>query len=69
MIEDDSQLRATRDRIGDFEDVLMQLRVAASPSDFPYVAGGYIAEIERMQQEVLEYLSHHESERIPANAA
>ena len=69
MIENDTQLRATRDRIADFEDVLMQLRVSASPSDFPYVAGGYIAEIERMQQELLEYLSHHASEAVSVKVA
>ena len=47
----------------------MQLRVASSPSDFPYVAGGYIAEIERMQQDVVEYLSRHATVSAPVRVA
>jgi hypothetical protein len=43
--------------------------VTATPEEFPFVASGYRAEIERMQAEVLEYLTRHASEPVPEQAA
>jgi len=37
--------------------------------NFPYRASGYLAEIERMNAEVLEYLRQHASETVTAEAA
>lgn len=67
MIRNDQELRVTQERIAYFERLLAQLRVTAQPHEFPAVASGYRAEIERMQQEVLDYLTRHISE--PASAA
>jgi len=64
MIRNDQELSVTRDRIGYFEDLLTKLRVTAKPNEFPSVASGYRAEIERMQQEVLDYLTRHVSEPV-----
>jgi hypothetical protein len=69
MILNDAELKGTRDRIAYFEDLLAQLRVAASPELFPSMASGYRAEIEKMQREVLEYLTRHVSQPPPAQVA
>jgi hypothetical protein len=63
MIQSDEELSATQDRIGYFLRLLGQLRVTAKPEELPLVAGGYRAEVERMQREVLDYLTQ------PANPA
>ncbi len=54
-----------RARIAYFEDLLAQMRVAARPELFPSMASGYRAEIEKMQREVLEYLTRHASQPAP----
>ena len=62
MIENDEELKTTQERIAFFQRLLSELRVTARPDEFPYVASGYRAEIERMQADVLEYLTRHVSE-------
>ena len=66
MISNDQELRVTQERIAYFERLLAQLRVTAQPLEFPAVASGYRAEIERMQQEALDYLTRHASEPLAA---
>jgi hypothetical protein len=58
MIADEQELRTTRERIGQFQHWLMQIRQTARPEEFDATAGGYRLEIERMQAEVMEYLLH-----------
>jgi hypothetical protein len=41
--------------------LLSELRVTATPEEFPYVASGYRSQIERMQKDVLGYLTRHAS--------
>jgi hypothetical protein len=65
MIHNDQQLAVTQERIAYFQRVLAQLRVTASPEEFPAVASGYRAEIVRMQDEVLAYLTRHASIPTP----
>ena len=65
MIENDLELSATQERIAYLLRLLAQLRVSATPEEFPSVAGGYRAEVERMQREVLDYLTSHVT-RTPA---
>ena len=69
MIANKQELETTRSRIHYLEDLLGDMRVSALPSEFPLVAGGYRADIERMQDEVLDYLTRHSSESAPAEAA
>ena len=64
MIQNDQELRVTQERIIYFERLLAQLRVSAQPHEFPAVASGYRAEIERMQHEALDYLTRHASEGV-----
>ena len=57
MIQNDLELQTTQDRIAYFQRVLAQLRVTARPDQFPAMASGYVAEIERMQEDVMAYLT------------
>ena len=69
MIANDAELKGTRARIAAFEDLLAQMRVAAKPELFPSMASGYRAEIEKMQREVLDYLTRHASQTATAEVA
>jgi hypothetical protein len=63
MISDDRELRVTLERISRFQAQLSQLRKTESnPGNYHAAASGFIAEIDRMQLEVREYLSLHPAE-------
>lgn len=63
MIQNDQELQITRERIARFEDQLARLRqVETSPTNYHASASGFLAEIDRMQLEVREYLSLHPAE-------
>ena len=64
MIQNDTELKTSQQRIAYFQDLLLQLRVKATPEEFSLVTSGYRAEIEKMQEEVLEYLTRHVCEPI-----
>ena len=66
MIHNNHELQATQERIAYFQHVLAQLRVTATPEEFPLVASGYRAEVVRMQDEMLAYLMRHASHPVPA---
>ena len=68
MIHNDQELKATQERIAYFYQLLAQFRVTASPENYSAMSGGYLAEIEKMQAEVLEYLRRHSSEAKPEAA-
>jgi hypothetical protein len=57
MIVDDQELQGMQERIAYFERLLGQLRATATPEEFRMMAGGYRAELERMQAEVINYLT------------
>ena len=57
MIQNDQELLVTQERISHFLDLLARLRVSSRPDELPLVSGGYRAEIERMQCQVLDYLT------------
>ncbi|MCI0460967.1 MAG: hypothetical protein L0Z62_28810 [Gemmataceae bacterium] len=57
MIQNDEELQVTRERISGLLDLLARLRVSSRPEELPLVSGGYRAEVERMQREVLDYLT------------
>ncbi|HKC66521.1 MAG TPA: hypothetical protein VKB86_22950 [Pyrinomonadaceae bacterium] len=69
MIHNDQELATAQERIRYFSNLLAQLRLTAAPEEFASVASGYRAEIELMQDEVLDYLTRHSSESAPAEAA
>jgi len=58
MIENDRELEVTLERIGHFQAQLRHLRkMETNPTNYRLSASGFIAEIDRMQLEVREYLS------------
>jgi hypothetical protein len=57
MIQNDQELKITRERISYLLDLLARLRASSRPEELPLVTGGYRAEVERMQREVLDYLT------------
>ena len=69
MIANDLELQATRERISFFYGILMQMRVTTKPEEYAFMANSYLAEIEKMNAEILEYLKLHPSQIVPAEAA
>lgn len=66
MIQNDKALETTQERIAYFQNLLLQLRVQATPEEFSLVSSGYRMEIEKMQAEVLDYLTRYVGERMQA---
>jgi hypothetical protein len=65
MIRLDAKVLATIDRISDFQRQIVLLRqVIADPEDYRLSAGGFIAEVEKMQNEVNAYLRRHPAELV-----
>jgi hypothetical protein len=63
MISNDQELKVTLDRIGQFQAQVAQLRnTENNPANYRAAVSGYLAEIDRMQLEVREYLSLHPRE-------
>lgn len=63
MIANDQELRVTLDRIAKFQDQVAKLRASeTNPINYHASVSGFIAEIDRMQLEVREYLSLHPAE-------
>jgi hypothetical protein len=63
MIASDQELSATLDRIQRFQAQVVHLRkVETNPTNYHLAASGFLAEIDRMQLEVREYLSFHPTE-------
>lgn len=67
MIRNDKELKVSQQRIAYFQNLLLQLRVKATPEEFSLISTGYRTEILKMQDEVLEYLTRHSCEPIPVN--
>lgn len=57
MIQNDQELAVTRERITYFVDLLARLRESSRPEELAQVTSGYRAEVERMQREMLDYLT------------
>jgi hypothetical protein len=63
MIANDHELQVTLERITRFQAQVTHLRqVEAQPANYHAAASGFLAEIDRMQLEVREYLSTHPTE-------
>ncbi len=63
MLKNDKELETTKERIRYFQDQVEKLRrVETNPQNYRLSAGGYLAEIDRMNLEIREYLSLHPSE-------
>jgi hypothetical protein len=63
MIAKDQELQVTLERIARFQAQVAHLRlVEAQPANYHAAASGFLAEIDRMQLDVREYLSIHPTE-------
>jgi hypothetical protein len=63
VIKNDVEFQATLERIEHFRNQVAHLRrVEADPEVYRLSAGGFLAEIDRMNREVREYLSLHPTE-------
>lgn len=63
MIKNDTELKVTQDRINHFWKIVEAIRqTEKNSSNYKDSAGGFLAEIEKMNTEVHEYLSIHPSE-------
>ena len=63
MIKEDQELRVTLARIARFQEQVAHLRkVETNPANYHAAVSGFIAEIDRMQLEVREYMSLHPAE-------
>ena len=66
MIQSDEELKVTQERVSYLLDLLARLRVSSRPEELALVSGGYRAEVERMQREVLDYLTQSASQTAKA---
>ena len=57
MIQNDQELKVARERVTYLLDLLTRLRASARPEELPLVTGGYRVEVERMQREVMDYIT------------
>jgi hypothetical protein len=63
MIANDQELKVTLERIAQFQTQVAHLRnTETNPANYRAAVSGYLAEIDRMQLEVREYLSLHPRE-------
>lgn len=63
MIKNDIELEATKERIIRFWQMVDAIRQGEdNPQSYRSSAGGFLAEIDKMNREVREYLSIHPSE-------
>jgi len=63
MIQNDIELKATLERISRFQQQVIHLRnVETNVTNYRLSASGFLAEIDRMQLEVREYLLLHPSD-------
>ena len=63
MIANDHELQVTQERIARLQAQVIHLRrVETKPANYHASASGFLAEIDRMQLEVRDYLSVHPAE-------
>ena len=65
MIQNNQKFEATLKRIEYFQKIVEKLKAfETNPRHYELSAGGFLAEIDRMHLELVEYLSTHPSELI-----
>ena len=58
MIENDVELQAAQEYVLRFERILVAARKTYTPEAYEAMASSYLAEIERVNAEILAYLKH-----------
>lgn len=62
MIKNDRELQVTQERINRLQSILEHLRQNAHHEEFEAMSSSYLAEIERMEAEIIVYLNVERSE-------
>jgi hypothetical protein len=67
MIVNDQELQTTQERIAWFQSQVANLRkVETNPVNYRAAVSGFLAEVDRMQLDIREYLSFLPAERVDA---
>ena len=67
MIANDEELRVTLERVRRFQEQVAQLRrLETNPANYYASVSGFLAEIDRMQLQVREYLVTHPTDPVVA---
>jgi hypothetical protein len=69
MIENDNQLEATLERICHLAKIQAGIRQTATPTQFESMSSGYLSELKKMSEEVVQYLSRQDRRSPQARAA
>jgi hypothetical protein len=69
VIRNKNELAVARERVTQLERLLEALRKTARPEEWPAMSSGYRLEIERMQGEILDYLTESAPQAPPQPAA
>lgn len=66
MIMNDQELAVTRQRIQQFQDLLIRLRRCETAQNYAAMASAYLLEIDKMNEEVRGYLASPPTEQAEA---
>ena len=66
MIRNDQELAVTRQRIQQFQDLLIRLRQCETAQNYAAMASAYLLEIDKMNEEVRGYLASPPTEQAEA---
>src|SRR5687768_5474383 len=66
MIRDDQELAVTQQRIRQLQDLLLKLRKSETAENYAAMAGAYLLDIDRMNEEVRSYLASLPREQAEA---
>ena len=70
MISNDGELHVTLERLARFQEQVAHLRrLETDPANYRAAAAGFLAEIDRMQLDVREYLAIHPADPALASSA
>ena len=64
MIENDHQLRVAQKAVENLQHVLLAARKAHNPQEYRLMSAPILLELQRREQEILEYLTYTEMEAI-----
>ena len=69
MIASDRELAVTLGRLGRFQEQIAQIRrLESDPANYHASISGFLAEIDRMQLDVREYLATHPADLAPVSS-
>ena len=66
MITNDQELAVTQQRVGQFQKLLLQLRLHESPENYVLMASAYLLDIDKMNEDIRYYLAHPPTQRTTA---